>query len=199
MPTMSLFWWIFSSSVIHWSNTARYPLPMTAYKSGGSSLLFLISLNLYFLHFCKICHLTLQLRTMVLHLCNNQWNTVTNRMGRDSIHQGWIFAWELILHMDSSSANIFIWWWLLFPYASFVTARHGIMYLDNKGSHIWKATVIIEMVLSLGTRKLSQRTISKSKKQPLSFYILILPVCMPYHHSINRLNKMIPSMHPTLW
>lgn len=169
-------------------------------QSGGSStLFFLISLNLYFLHFCKICHLPWQLRTMVLYLPNNQWNTVTNRVGRDSIHQRWMFEWELILHVDSSSVHIFILWWLLFPYATFVTARHGIMYSDNKGSHIWKATVSIEMHLSLGTRKLSQKTTSKSEKHPRTFYILILPVCMPYHHCINRLNKMIPSMHPTLW
>lgn len=91
-------------------------------KSGSSSStsLFLVLLNFYLLYFCKICHLTLQSSTMILYLSNNQWNIITKRMGMNSIHQGWMFEWEQILHVDSSTVNIFILWRLLFPSATFV-------------------------------------------------------------------------------
>lgn len=108
-------------------------------KSGSSSTsLFLIPLKFYFLYFCKICHLTLQLSTMILHLHNNQENTITNRMGRERVHQGWMFEWELILHVGSSSGNIFILRWLLFPSTTLVTARHDIMNIQITRAPIYQ-------------------------------------------------------------
>lgn len=135
---------------------------------------------------------------MISHLPNNQWNVVTDRMGRNSIHRGMnVWVGTNFTRGQFVSEHFYITMTSVSQCNLCNCKAWDNEYSDNKGTHLGKTT-ITEMLLSSGTRKVSQGTRSTSQKHILTFHILILLVCMLYHHSISRLNKMIPSMLLTL-
>lgn len=122
----------------------EFHLPMALHVNRqGFNLTYFWLHEIFFAHFLnKFCHLILQLNTMILHLPNSQWDTVTNEMGRNNIHQGGMLEWELILHVDSSLENILILWWLLFPPPCSLYNGKTFYneYSDTKSTPIWKSS-----------------------------------------------------------